>query len=67
MLKPHILPVRPNPACTSSKINRAPCALHHLHLIGRLKHLPASVTIQYPDELRPLMSRFSQPPPAHAA
>ena len=32
--------------------------LHTLHLIGRFKHLPASVTIQYPDELRPLMSRF---------
>ena len=32
--------------------------LHMLHFVGRFKHLPASVTVQYPDELRPLMSRF---------
>ncbi len=32
--------------------------LHMAHLLGRFKHLPASVTIQYPEELRPLMSRF---------
>lgn len=31
--------------------------LHIAHRIGQLKHLPASVTIQYPEELRPLMSR----------
>ena len=32
--------------------------LHIAHNLGRLKHLPASATIQYPEELRPLMSRF---------
>jgi len=28
------------------------------HRLGRLLHLPASVTVQYPEELRPLMSRY---------
>src|SRR2546430_17052064 len=32
--------------------------LHTAHLLGRFKNLPASATIQYPEELRPLMSRF---------
>ena len=32
--------------------------LHIVHLLGCFKHLPASVTIQYPEELRPLLSRF---------
>ena len=32
--------------------------LHTAHLLGRLKHLRAGVTIQYPEELRPLMSRY---------
>ena len=32
--------------------------LHTAHLLGRFKHLPASATIQYPEVLRPLMSRF---------
>src|SRR5258708_12228560 len=32
--------------------------LHTAHLLGRFKNLPASVTIQFPEELRPLMSRF---------
>src|SRR5438477_11609913 len=32
--------------------------LHTAHLLGRFKHLPASATIQYPEERRPLMSRF---------
>ena len=32
--------------------------LHIAHLFGRLLHLPASATIQYPEELRPLMSRY---------
>ena len=32
--------------------------LHIAHQLGRFKHLSASVTVQYPDELRPLMSRF---------
>ncbi len=32
--------------------------LHTAHRLGRLLHLPASVTVQYPEELRPLMSRF---------
>jgi len=32
--------------------------LHTAHLFGRFVHLPASVTVQYPEELRPLMSRF---------
>ena len=29
--------------------------LHTAHRFGLLKHLGASVTIQYPEELRPLM------------
>ncbi len=32
--------------------------LHITHRLGLLKHLPASVTIQYTEQLRPLMSRF---------
>ena len=32
--------------------------LHTAHLLGRLKNIPASATIQFPEELRPLMSRF---------
>ena len=32
--------------------------LHTAHLLGRFTDLPASATIQYPEELRPLMSRF---------
>ena len=32
--------------------------LHTAHLLGRFVHLPASVTVQYPEQLRPLMSRF---------
>ena len=32
--------------------------LHTAHRLGRFKHLRASVTIQYPEELRPFMSRF---------
>ena len=32
--------------------------LHIAHRLGRFKHLRASVTIQYPEELRPLLSRF---------
>jgi len=32
--------------------------LHTAHLLGRLKNSPASVTIQYPEERRPLMSRY---------
>ncbi len=32
--------------------------LHTVHQLGLLKHLPASATIQYPEELRPLMSRY---------
>ena len=32
--------------------------LHIAHLFGRFKHLDASVTIQYPEERRPLMSRY---------
>src|SRR5258708_37098949 len=32
--------------------------LHTAHLVGRFKNLAASATIQYPEELRPLMSRF---------
>ena len=32
--------------------------LHTAHSLGGFKHLLASVTIQYPEELRPLMSRF---------
>ena len=31
--------------------------LHIAHLFGRLLHLRAGATIQYPEELRPLMSR----------
>ena len=31
--------------------------LHTAHLLGWLKNSPASVTIQYPEERRPLMSR----------
>ena len=34
--------------------------LHIAHRLGRLTHLPASATIQYPEELRPLMSRHRQ-------
>lgn len=32
--------------------------LHTAHRLGRLGHLRASVTVQYPEELRPLMSRY---------
>lgn len=32
--------------------------LHTAHVFGILRHLPASATIQYPEELRPLMSRY---------
>jgi NADH-quinone oxidoreductase subunit I len=32
--------------------------LHIAHQFGRLKNLRASATIQYPEELRPLMSRY---------
>ena len=32
--------------------------LHIAHLLGRFKHLPASVTFQYPEQLRPLMTRY---------
>lgn len=32
--------------------------LHLAHRLGLLKHLPASVTFQYPEEPRPLASRF---------
>ena len=32
--------------------------LHTAHSLGRFKNLPASATIQFPEELRPLMSRF---------
>ncbi len=32
--------------------------LHIAHRLGLRKHIPASVTIQYPEELRPLMSRY---------
>ena len=32
--------------------------IHTAHRFGRLKHLSAAVTFQYPEELRPLMSRF---------
>ena len=32
--------------------------LHIAHRLGRFTHLAASATIQYPEELRPLMSRF---------
>ena len=32
--------------------------LHTAHLLGQLKNLPASATIQFPEERRPLMSRF---------
>jgi len=32
--------------------------LHSAHRLGRLKHLRASATIQFPEELRPLFSRY---------
>jgi NADH-quinone oxidoreductase subunit I len=32
--------------------------LHIAHRLGRLRQLSASATFQYPEELRPLMSRF---------
>ena len=32
--------------------------LHTAHLFGRLKHIRASATYQFPEEIRPLMSRF---------
>ena len=32
--------------------------LHTAHLVGRMKHHRAAATYQYPEELRPLMSRF---------
>ena len=32
--------------------------LHIAHRVGRLKHIRAAVTYQYPEELRPLMSRY---------
>ena len=32
--------------------------LHIAHRVGRLQHLRAAATYQYPEELRPLMSRF---------
>ena len=32
--------------------------LHILHRMGRFKHLSAGVTIQYPEQRRPLMSRY---------
>ena len=32
--------------------------LHTAHLLGRYKLLPAAATVQYPEELRPLMSRY---------
>ena len=32
--------------------------LHIAHRVGRLKNVRAGVTIQYPEELRPLMSRY---------
>ena len=32
--------------------------LHIAHRVGRLKHVRAGVTVQYPEELRPLMSRY---------
>ena len=32
--------------------------LHMAHQLGRLRHRPASVTVQYPEKLRPLMSRY---------
>jgi NADH-quinone oxidoreductase subunit I len=32
--------------------------LHTAHLAGRLRNVPASATIQFPEERRPLMSRF---------
>jgi NADH-quinone oxidoreductase subunit I len=32
--------------------------LHAVHRVGLLKHLPASVTFQYPEELRPFAFRF---------
>src|SRR5215472_19097737 len=32
--------------------------LHAAHRLGRFKTVPAAATIQFPEELRPLMSRF---------
>jgi NADH-quinone oxidoreductase subunit I len=32
--------------------------LHAAHRVGRFKAIPAAATIQFPEELRPLMSRF---------
>jgi len=32
--------------------------LHVAHRLGRLRHRRAGVTVQYPEELRPLMSRY---------
>ena len=32
--------------------------LHIAHRVGRLKHIRAAATYQYPEELRPLMSRY---------
>ena len=32
--------------------------LHSAHRLGRLKHLRASATIQFPEELRPLFTRY---------
>jgi NADH-quinone oxidoreductase subunit I len=32
--------------------------LHTAHQFGRLKHLRAAATYQYPEELRPIMSRY---------
>ena len=32
--------------------------LHIAHRVGRLKHIRAGVTVQYPEETRPLMSRY---------
>ncbi|MCH7702471.1 MAG: NADH-quinone oxidoreductase subunit I [Planctomycetes bacterium] len=32
--------------------------LHMAHQVGRLRNHPASVTVQYPEQLRPLMSRY---------
>ncbi len=32
--------------------------LHIAHRVGRLEHLPASITIQYPDEQMPIPDRY---------
>ena len=32
--------------------------LHTMHRFGRLRNLPAAATFQYPEQLRPLMSRY---------